>query len=134
MDEAHLRTWASSVTVEDTIRDAFIGPGPVSRPPVGRCLASREEFGQPPSSGQWPTEPTWLLSPHLSRQSPSQPPHQHNISVLSESLICLVYQELGMLQGVPKKSSPCLRGHNSPKNGTKNKSRVSFEILRSSAF
>ena len=94
MDEAHLRTWASSVTVEDTIRDAFIGPVPGSRPPVGRCLASRKEFGQPPSSGQWPTEPTWLLSLHLSRQSPSQPPHQHNISVLSESLICLVYQEL----------------------------------------
>ena len=33
-----------------------------------------------------------------------------------------------------KKVPHVLRGHNSPKNGTKNKSRVSFEILRSSAF
>ena len=99
MDEAHLRTWASSETVEDAIRDAFIGLRTVSRPPVGRCLASREEFGQPPSSGQWATEPepTWLVSLHLSRQSPSQPPHQHNISVLSKSLICHVYQEFAVL-------------------------------------
>ena len=33
------------------------------------------------------------------------------------------------LQGVPKKMFPCLRGHNSPKNGTRNKSRVIFKIL-----
>ena len=38
------------------------------------------------------------------------------------------------VQGVPKKMFPCLRGHNSPKNGTRNKSRVIFEILRSSSF
>ena len=38
------------------------------------------------------------------------------------------------VQGVPKKMFPCLRGHNSPKKGTRNKSRVIFEILRSSSF
>ena len=33
-----------------------------------------------------------------------------------------------------KKVYHVLRGHNSPKNGTRNKSRVIFEILRSSSF
>ena len=34
------------------------------------------------------------------------------------------------VQGVPKKSSPCLRGHNSPKNGTK-RTKVGW-VLKSS--
>ena len=34
------------------------------------------------------------------------------------------------VQGVPKKMFPCLRGHNSPINDTRNKSRVIFQILR----
>ena len=36
--------------------------------------------------------------------------------------------------GCPKKMSPCLRGHYSPKNGTTNKSRLIFEILTPSSF
>ena len=36
--------------------------------------------------------------------------------------------------GCPQKMFLCLRGHNSPQNDTRNKSRVSFENLRKSSF
>ena len=38
------------------------------------------------------------------------------------------------IQGVPKKMFPCLRGHNSYKNGTKVISKGSFVILRQFSF
>ena len=49
-------------------------------------------------------------------------------------MIHILGKHLIYIQGVPKKMFPCLRGHNSPKNGPRNKSRVIFEILRSSSF
>ena len=39
-----------------------------------------------------------------------------------------------IIQGVPKKMFPCLRGYNSCKKGATIKSKVSFEILRQFSF
>ena len=65
------------------------------------------------------------------------PTLRHAVSLLScscDELWKLNLQSKGSSPGSQKKVSHVLRGHNSLKNGLRNKSRVIFEILRSSSF
>ena len=46
----------------------------------------------------------------------------------NEFYLALCFKGYSNIQGVPKKAGPCLNGHNSHKNDTRNKSKVSFVI------